>query len=78
MVTATLKISGREYIVVSKREYVRLQERIAELSKTRTLASKNTALEQDRRDLRIAAKRLGDPREKPIPYVRVRKELGLI
>jgi prevent-host-death family protein len=32
---------------------------------------------EDRRDLEEAARRLSDPNEKPIPYERARKSLGL-
>ena len=32
---------------------------------------------EDQMDIEIARKRLADPKEVPIPYERVRKELGL-
>lgn len=33
--------------------------------------------ESDRLDIEVARQRLADPKEVPIPYERVRKELGL-
>lgn len=71
MTVANLKIGGREYVVIPKKEYQSFltwrtkSVRPARLSK------------EDRADIALARKRLADPREKPIPYEQVRKELGL-
>jgi hypothetical protein len=61
----TVKLGGKRFVIVAEKDFRRLQEKAAQLSA------------QDRADIAIARKRLNDPREKPIPYERVRKELGI-
>lgn len=72
MTVANLKIGKREFVVIPKREYERFRKWRAGAS-----ARAGRLSAEDRADLALALKRLKDPKEKPIPYEQVRKELGL-
>ncbi len=71
MTVANLKIAGREYVVIPKKEYQSLLQRHAKAARLSRISR------EDRADIALARKRLSDPRENPIPYEQIRKELGL-
>ncbi len=91
MTIQTLTLGKRKFVLVSERDFHRLQRRADKISagekgdaaeprrRVRNRAASLSAAE-DRADARVLLRRLDDLRrsgEKPIPYARVRKELGL-
>ena len=62
---STLKIAGREYVVVPRKDFDRLRRKADLLS------------EQDANDLAESLRRLSDPAEKRIPWEQVKKRAGL-
>lgn len=65
MAVQTLKQGGRRFVVVPEKDFLRMQRALERLDK------------QYKADIRLARKRLRDPKEKPVPYEQARKELGL-
>jgi hypothetical protein len=65
MTVQTVKLCRREFVIVPKKDFVRLQRRAGELSS------------QDRADVPEALCRLRDPKEKRIPWSQVKKSAGL-
>ncbi|HEX3355661.1 MAG TPA: hypothetical protein VHS31_01675 [Tepidisphaeraceae bacterium] len=65
MTLATLKIGKDEYVVVSRKDFERLQRKADLLS------------DEDAADLEKCSRRLNDPREKRIPWDKVKKRAGL-
>lgn len=68
MAVQTLRLAGKRYVLLPEREYQRLSE-------PRTSVSA-----EDRRDAAVLRRRLAEMKrrgEKPMPYAKVRRELGL-
>jgi hypothetical protein len=65
MTIQTITLGGKKFVILPEREFQRMNRTLGELAA------------KDRADIRLAKKRLRDPKEKPIPYERVRQELGL-
>jgi len=65
MTLSTLKIGRREFVVVPRRDFERLQRKAELLT------------DQDANDLTESLRRLNDPREKRIPWDQVKKHAGL-
>jgi hypothetical protein len=68
MAVQTLRLAGKRYVLLPEREYQRLSE------------IKTSASTDDRRDAGILRRRLADMKrrgEKPMPYAKARRELGL-
>jgi hypothetical protein len=65
MAVQTIKLGRKKFVILPEKDFQRMSKTLDELAA------------QDRADIRLARKRLGDPKEKPIPYESVRKELGL-
>lgn len=72
MTVASLKIGKREFVVIPKREYARF-----EAWRAGAVSRREPVDDEDRRDVALARRRLNDPKEKPVPYTRARRELGL-
>jgi hypothetical protein len=68
-----VKFGGKRFVIVPEKDFRNLQRRAGNTAAARQRRS-NT---RDRADIELAAKRLADPNERPIPYEKVRKELGL-
>lgn len=65
MTLSTLRIGKQEYVVVPRKDFDRLQRKAALLS------------DQDAAELKESIQRLDDPREKRIPWSRVKARAGL-
>lgn len=65
MTVASLKIGKREFVVLPRRDYERMQATCAAVS------------EEDRKDVAVSLRRLNDPRERRIPWSQVKKRAGL-
>jgi len=65
MTLQTVKLAGKRFVIVPEKEFQRMSNALNEFAA------------RDRADIRLAKKRMGDPKQKPIPYEKVRKELGL-
>ena len=79
MAVQTLKLAGKRFVIIPEKLFRDLERRAKDTSargpaKTRASQRANA---RDRADVKLAEKRLADPREKPIPYDQVRAELGL-
>jgi hypothetical protein len=61
----TVKLAGKKFVIVPEKDFQRMNKAL------------NDAAAQDRADIRLAQKRLADPKQKPISYEKARKELGL-
>jgi hypothetical protein len=73
MTLQTVKFGRKRFVIVPEKDFRDLQKRAGGASMPRPRRSNA----RDRADIELAAKRLADPSERPIPYERVRKELGL-
>lgn len=74
MAVTTFKLSGKEYVVLPKKEFVAMRA-----SAKSSLSRANRAArpsKQDLADLRRIEAIKRDPREKPIPWEQVRKRLA--
>ena len=65
MTVQMLTLAGKRFVILRERDFTRMQRALKELS------------DLDCADIALARKRLADPKEKPVPYDQVRKELGL-
>lgn len=65
MTLSTLKIGRREYVVVPRRDFERIQRKAQLLS------------DQDAADIAESLRRLNDPKEKRVPWEQVKKHAGL-
>ncbi len=65
MTHSTLKIGKDEYVVVARKDFERLQRKADLLS------------DEDAADLAESVRRLNDPREKRVPWDKVKKRAGL-
>lgn len=65
MTLSTLKIGQQEYVVVPRKDFDRLQRKADLLT------------DQDAKELAECARRLNDPREKRVPWDKVKKRAGL-
>jgi len=65
MTLQTVKLAGRRFVIVPEKDFRRLQQKAEDLDA------------QDRGDIAESLRRLRDPRQRPIPYEQVRRELGL-
>lgn len=66
MAVQTLTLAGKKYVLLPEREYEKLHRQVPS--------------PEDRRDATILRRRLAEMRrrrEKPVPYVIARRELGL-
>ncbi len=69
MTIQTVTLGRERYVILREKDYQQLKAQAAR--KGRRLTA------QDKGDIAEATRRLNDPKEKPIPYEQVRKELGL-
>lgn len=68
MAAQTLELAGRRYVLLPEREYQRLCD------------AKPSVSTEDRRDAAVSRRRLAEMKrrgEKPVPYAKARRELGL-
>ena len=65
MTLQTVELAGKRFVILPEKDFQRMTKTLNELAA------------QDRADIRLAKKRLSDPKQKPIPYTKVREELGL-
>jgi len=65
MSVQTVKLAGKRFVILPEKDFQRMSKTLNELAA------------QDRADIRLAKKRLADPKQIPIPYESVRNELGL-
>jgi hypothetical protein len=65
MTVSTLKIGSREYVLLARRDFDRLRRKAALLS------------DQDAADVAESLRRLHNPKEKRIPWSRVKRRSGL-
>lgn len=75
MIIQTLKLGGRDYVIVPKKDFQNLQECAKGTLQTARKARRLTA--QDRGDIAEAMRRLSDPGDKAVPYQEARKHLKL-
>ena len=68
MTAGTLKIAGRKFRVISEEDFLAMQS---------ALRQQQRQVAEDRGDMLEAVKRLGDPKEKRIPWREVKKRAGL-
>jgi hypothetical protein len=61
----TVKLAGKKFVILPEKDFQRMNKTLEDLAA------------QDRAAIQLAKKRLSDPKQKPIPYETVRKELGL-
>ena len=75
MTATVLKLAGKEFVILSKRDYVALKDRAA---KRTSMADSpvHRMTQQDRGDVAEAKRILADPKEKFIPWNEVRKRIG--
>jgi PHD/YefM family antitoxin component YafN of YafNO toxin-antitoxin module len=66
MTLSTLKIGRREFVVVPRKDFERLQRKAGLLS------------DEDAQDVAESIRRLNDPCEKRIPWEQVKKHAGLV
>jgi hypothetical protein len=64
MTVASLKIGRRDFVVIPRREFERLQAQARQAA-------------EDREDVAEAVKRLNNPRRKTVSLARLKSELGL-
>ncbi len=75
MTVQTLKLGGRDYVIVPKKVFQNLQERAKGTPQTARKARRLSA--QDQGDIAEATRRLSDPGDKAVPYEEARKRLKL-
>ena len=75
MTVQTLKLGREKYVLLREKDYRRLKAKAGNGPIPRGKPQRVTA--QDKGDIAEARRRLADPKEKPVPYEQVRKELGL-
>ncbi len=75
MTVRTLKLGGRDYVVVPRSDFEMLQERAKGVPRTKSKPRRLSA--QDRGDIAEAARRLNDPSDGAAPYAEARKRLRL-
>jgi hypothetical protein len=75
MTVQTVKLAGREFVIVPKSHYRKL-ERDASIA-FKSAAKSRRASAQDKGDVAVALRRLNDPTDREIPYAQARKRLGL-
>ena len=68
MSAGTLKIEGRKFRVIPEEDYQAMRTALRE---------QRQQAAEDRADVREAVRRLGDPKEKRIPWSQVKKRAGL-
>jgi hypothetical protein len=73
MMTQTLILGGKEFVVLLAKDFRELQRRASDTPRKR----RRLASARDRADVELAKKRLSDPKERPVPYKQARRELGL-
>jgi len=66
MTVQTVKLGGKRFVILPEKDYQQMSRALDQLSA------------QDQADIRLARNRLADPKETPLPYAQVRKELGLV
>lgn len=77
MTVQTLKLGRERFVLLKEKDYEQLKAR-AKAASSRKSRKATFQQRQDAGDIAEAVRRLNDPDEKPIPYERVRKELGLV
>lgn len=75
MTVQTLKLGGRDYVIVPKKDFQSLQERATGTPRATRKSHRLTV--QDQGDIVEATRRLRDSDDKAVPYEEVRKRLGL-
>lgn len=75
MTVQTLKLGGRDYVIVPKKDFQNLQQRAKGTHQATRQPRRLTA--QDQGDIAEATRRLSDPGDKAVPYEQARKRLGL-
>jgi hypothetical protein len=73
MAVQTIKLGRQKFIIIAAKDYRDLKRR-ADGPKGKPQRRRD---DRDRADIQLAARRLADPTERPIPYEQVRKELRL-
>jgi hypothetical protein len=81
MTVQTLTLGKQKFVVVPEKEFRRLQQKALQTgSEGKASAPRESTGAEDRRDASVLRRRLAEMRrrgEKPLPYARARKELGL-
>jgi hypothetical protein len=77
MTVQTLKLGGKRFVVVPEKDFRSLERRAKGAGVGRNGGHEGKRGKRDRKDVELARKRLGDPKEQPIAYEQARKELGL-
>jgi hypothetical protein len=72
-----LKVAGRDFVLVPKRDYDRLRAAAKDRATTKPARRRTRLSAQDRADLAEARRRLADTSYKAIPWEQAKKELGM-
>ena len=75
MTAKTLKLGGKEFVILSKRDYVALKDR-AKAKAASKPKQPHKMTKQDWGDVAEAKRILADPKEKFVAWEEVRKSLG--
>ena len=76
MTAKTLKLGGKEFVILSKRDYVALKDR-AKAKAASKPKQPHKMTKQDWGDVAEAKRRLSDPNDREISLAEVKRELGL-
>jgi hypothetical protein len=72
MTVQTLKLGRERFVILREKDYRQLKA-----AQPRPSGKARRLTARDKGDIAEAKRRLADPKEVPIPYEQVRKELGL-
>ena len=75
MIAKTLKLAGKEFVILSKRDYATLKDRASKWTAANSKRTHKMTI-RDRADVAEAKRILADPSEKFIPWKEVRKRMG--
>lgn len=75
MTVQTVKLGREKYVLLREKDYRLLKAKAEKVPSPRSKPRQLTA--QDKGDIAEARRRVADPKEKPVPYEQLRKELGL-
>lgn len=75
MTVKSLKLGGRDYVIIPKKDFQYLQERAKRTARPARRSRRLT--EQERGDVAEAERRLGDSGDRAVPYEEARRRLGL-
>jgi hypothetical protein len=75
MTVQTVKLAGREFVIVPKSHYRKLERSAGAAAKSTCKSRRSIA--QEKGDIAEALRRLDDPADREIPYAEARKRLGL-